>query len=162
MAMRVRETPSGGLRVSYAFLVTVLSGLGGLLVLAMVSPIISRSGVCAADETLFCGLAVGLIAWAVGTWLVMAWLSSVMRLSWRFLVVNIGLQLLLIQAVLQSDSLWWLVGLLVVPVAAALLSDPGRVRDEVPRWQSITILAGGAVVLVEFPLWVWFGVLAGA
>lgn len=162
MAMRVRETPSRGVRVAYAYLATVLSGLGGLLVFAMANPIITRAGVCVADETLFCGLAVGLIAWAVGSWLVMLWLASVVRLSWRFVVLNVALQLVLIQAVLQTDSLWWLVGLLVVPVAASLLSDPGPSREDVPRWQSLAILGGGVLVLVEFPLWVWFGVLAGA
>ena len=162
MAMRVRDTPTGAVRVAYAYLATVVGGLGGLLVLAIVGPIISRAGVCSADETLFCGLAVGLIAWSLGTWLVMWWLASVMRLSWRFVVVDVALQLLLIQAVLQSDSLWWLVGLLVVPVAAGLLSDPGKSRQVPPRWQSLAIVVGGVVVLLEFPLWLWFGVLAGA
>ena len=161
MAMSVRETPTRALRVSYAVLVSVLGSLGGLLVLAIVNPMISSAGVCAADETLFCGLAVGLIAWALGTWLVMMWLSAIFRLSWRFMAVNVTIQLVFIQLVLQTESLWWLLGLLAVPVAAAVLTDPGPSRENVPRWQSLVILAGGVVVVVEFALWLWFGVLAG-
>ncbi len=159
--MSVRETPTRALRVSYAVLVSVLGSLGGLLVLAIVNPMISSAGVCAADETLFCGLAVGLIAWALGTWLVMMWLSAIFRLSWRFMAVNVTIQLVFIQLVLQTESLWWLLGLLAVPVAAAVLTDPGPSRENVPRWQSLVILAGGVVVVVEFALWLWFGVLAG-
>lgn len=159
MAMSVRETPTRALRVSYAVLVSVLGTLGGLLVLAIVNPMITGAGVCAADD-LFCGLAVGLIAWALGTWLVMMWLSAIFRLSWRFMVVTVALQLAIIQVVLQTEVFWWLLGLLVVPVAAALLTDPGPSRENVPRWQSIAILAGGVVVVVEFAVWLWF-VLVG-
>ena len=161
MAMSVRETPTRAVRMSYAVLVSVLGGLGGLLVLAIVNPMMTSAGVCPADGNLFCGLALGLIAWALGTWLVMMWLSAVFRLSWRFMVVTVGLQLAIIQVVLQADSLWLLLGLLVVPVAAALLTDPGPSLENVPRWQSLAILAGGVVVVVEFALWLWFGVLAG-
>jgi hypothetical protein len=156
MAMSVRETPTRAVRVSYAVLVSVLGALGGLIVLAIVNPIITSAGVCAADKTLFCGLAVGLVAWAVGTWLMVLWLSAIFRLSWRFVVVDVALQLLIIQLVLQTDSLWWLLGLLVVPVAAALLSDPGPSLDAPPRWQSLVILGGGVVVVVEFAIWLWF------
>lgn len=161
MAMSVRETPTRAVRVSYAVLVSVLGALGGLLVLAIVNPLIASAGVCASDETLFCGLAVGLIAWALGAWLVTMWLSAVFRLSWRFMVVSVALQLAIIQVVLQTEVFWWLLGLLVLPVAAALLTDPGHTRENVPRWQSLAILAGGVVVVVEFTLWLWFGVLAG-
>ncbi|MGV8849962.1 MAG: hypothetical protein ACOH16_10495 [Propionibacteriaceae bacterium] len=161
MAMSVRETPTRAVRVSYAVLVSVLGALGGLLVLAIVNPLITSTGVCASDETLFCGLAVGLIAWALGAWLVTMWLSAVFRLSWRFMVVSVALQLAIIQVVLQTEVFWWLLGLLVLPVAAALLTDPGHTRENVPRWQSLAILAGGVVVVVEFTLWLWFGVLAG-
>lgn len=161
MALSVRETPSGALRVSYAVLVSVLGGLGGLLVLAAVNPVITSTGACAADETLLCGLALGLIAWGLGTWLVMMWLSAVFRLSWRFTVVTVALQLVIIEMALQADSLWWLLGLVVVPVAAALLTDPGHTRENVPRWQSLAILGGGVLVVLEFALWLWFGVLAG-
>lgn len=161
MAMSVRETPTRAARVSYAVLVSVLGALGGLLVLAIVNPLITSAGVCAADVTLFCGLAVGLIVWALGTWLVMMWLSAVFRLSWRFMVVTVALQLAIIQVVLQTEWMWALLGLLVVPVAAALLTDPGPSRENVPRWQSLVILAGGVVVVVEFALWLWLGVLAG-
>jgi hypothetical protein len=161
MAMSVRETPTRAVRVSYAVLVSVLGALGGLLVLAIVNPLITSAGVCASDETLFCGLAVGLIAWALGAWLVTMWLSAVFRLSWRFMVVSVALQLAIIQVVLQTEVFWWLLGLLVLPVAAALLTDPGHTRENVPRWQSLAILAGGVVVVVEFTLWLWLGVLAG-
>jgi hypothetical protein len=161
MAMSVRETPTRAVRVSYAVLVSVLGALGGLLVLAIVNPLITSAGVCASDETMFCGLAVGLIAWALGAWLVTMWLSAVFRLSWRFMVVNVALQLAIIQVVLQTEVFWWLLGLLVLPVAAALLTDPGHTRENVPRWQSLAILAGGVVVVVEFTLWLWFGVLVG-
>jgi hypothetical protein len=161
MAMSVRETPTRAVRVSYAVLVSVLGTLGGLLVLAIVNPLITSAGVCASDETMFCGLAVGLIAWALGAWLVTMWLSAVFRLSWRFMVVSVALQLAIIQVVLQTEVFWWLLGLLVLPVAAALLTDPGHTRENVPRWQSLAILAGGVVVVVEFTLWLWFGVLAG-
>lgn len=161
MAMSVRETPTRAVRVSYAVLVSVLGALGGLLVLAIVNPLITSAGVCASDQTLFCGLAVGLIAWALGAWLVTMWLSAVFRLSWRFMVVSVALQLAIIQVVLQTEVFWWLLGLLVLPVAAALLTDPGHTRENVPRWQSLAILAGGVVVVVEFTLWLWFGVLAG-
>jgi hypothetical protein len=123
--------------------------------------LITSAGVCASDETMFCGLAVGLIAWALGAWLVTMWLSAVFRLSWRFMVVSVALQLAIIQVVLQTEVFWWLLGLLVLPVAAALLTDPGHTRENVPRWQSLAILAGGVVVVVEFTLWLWFGVLAG-
>jgi hypothetical protein len=161
MAMSVRETPTRAARVSYAVLVSVLGALGGLLVVAMVNPMISSAGVCAADETLFCGLAVGLIVWALGTWLVMMWLSAVFRLSWGFMVVAVAVQLVVIQVVLQTEVFWWLLGLLVVPVVAALLTDPGPSRESVPRWRSLAILAGGVVFVVEFALWLWFGVLSG-
>jgi hypothetical protein len=161
MAMSVRETPTRAVRVSYAVLVSVLGALGGLLVLAIVNPMVTSAGVCAADATLFCGLAIGLIAWAVGTWLVMMWLSAVFRLSWRFMIVTFAVQLVIIQVVLQTEVFWWLLGLLVVPVVAALLTDPGPSRENVPRRQSLAILAGGVVVVVEFALWLWFGVLAG-
>lgn len=161
MAMSVRETPTRAVRVSYAVLVSVLGALGGLLVLAIVNPLITSAGVCASDQTLFCGLAVGLIAWALGAWLVTMWLSAVFRLSWRFMVVSVALQLAIIQVVLQTEVFWWLLGLLVLPVAAALLTDPGHSRENVPRWQSLAILAGGVVVVVEFTVWLWFGVLAG-
>jgi hypothetical protein len=161
MAMSVRETPTRAVRVSYAVLVSVLGALGGLVVLAIVNPIITRAGVCPVDAStaevdLFCGLAVGLVAWALGAWLFTMWLSAIFRLSWRFMVVSVALQLLIIQLVLQTDSLWWLLGLLVVPVAAALLSDPGPSLDAPPRWQSLAILGGGVVVVVEFAIWLWF------
>ena len=161
MAMRVRETPSGAVRLSYAILETFLGGLGGLLVVAVVYPVFSNAGVCATDTTLFCGLAVAILAWVVGTWLLMVWLTHVLRLSWRFMVVTIAGQLLLIEMVFQTDSLWWLLGLLVVPVVAALVSDPGHTREELPRWQSLTILIVGIAVYVEFLAWGWFGVLVG-
>jgi hypothetical protein len=85
-----------------------------------------------------------------------AWLSAIFRLSWRFMVVTVALQLVLLQLVLQTDALWWLLGLLLVPVAAALLTDPGPSRDTPPRWQSLVILGGGVVVVVEFAIWLWF------
>ena len=161
MAMRVRETPSGAVRLSYAILETFLSGLGGLLVVATVYPIFSSAGVCAADTTLFCGLAVAVLAWVVGAWLLMVWLTHALRLSWRFMVATVAGQLLIIEVVFQTDSLWWLLGLLAVPVVAALVSDPGHTRDELPRWQSLTILVVGIAVYVEFLAWGWFGVLLG-
>lgn len=161
MAMTVRDTPTRAVRVSYAVLVSVLGALGGLLVLAIVNPIVSSVGVCSADETLFCGLAVGLLVWAIGTWLVLLWLSAVLRLTWRFVVVSVALQLLIIEIVLQADSLWWLLGLLLVPVAAALLTDPGPRREDVPRWQSIVILGGGALVFIECAVWFWLVVATG-
>ena len=161
MAMRVRETPSGALRLSYSILATVLSGVGGLLVVAVTYPIISNTGVCARDTTLFCGLAIAILAWVVGAWLLMVWLTHVLRMSWRFMVATVAGQLLVIELVFQSDSLWWLLALLVVPVVAALVSDPGRTREEIPRWRSLTILVVGVVVYVEFLAWGWFGVLAG-
>jgi hypothetical protein len=162
MAMRIRETPSGALRLSYAVLATFLSGLGGLLLVAIVYPIFSSTGVCAADTTLFCGLAVAVLAWVVGAWLLMVWLTHALRMSWRFMVATVAGQLLIIELVFQVDSLWWLLGLLVVPVIAALVSDPGHTRDALPRWQSLTILVVGVVVYVEFLAWGWFSVLAGA
>jgi hypothetical protein len=110
MAMRVRETPSGAVRVSYAILVTFVSGLGGLLVVAMVSPIVTSAKVCAADATLFCGLAMAVLAWVVGAWLLMVWLTHAFRLSWRFMVATVAGQLLVIEMVFQADSLWWLLG----------------------------------------------------
>lgn len=161
MAMRVRETPSGALRLSYAILATFLGGLGGLLVVAIVSPIFTNAGVCATDQTLFCGLAVAILAWVAGTWLLMVWLTHVMRMSWRFMVATVAGQLLIIEVVFQADSLWWLLGLLIVPVIAALVSDPGHTREELPRWQSLTILIVGAAVFIEFLAWGWFGVLTG-
>jgi hypothetical protein len=161
MAMRVRETPSGALRLSYAVLETFLSGVGGLLVVAVVYPIFTGAKVCATDTTLFCGLAVAVLAWVLGAWLMMVWLTHLLRLSWRFMVATVAGQLLVIELVFQADSLWWLLGLLVVPVLAALVSDPGHTRDELPRWRSLTILGVGVLVLVEFLLWGWFGVLAG-
>ena len=162
MAMRVRETPTGAARVAYAVLESVLAGLGGLLVVAVVYPVLSNARVCAADTTMFCGLAVAVLAWVAGTWLMMTWLTRVFRLSWRFLVATIALQLLVIELVFQSDSLWWLLGLLVVPVAGAVVSDPGVATDEPPRWRSLTILGVAVAVYVEFLAWAWFGVLAGA
>lgn len=161
MAMRVRETPSGALRLSYAVLETFLSGLGGLLVVAMASPIITSTSVCAADTTLFCGFAVAVLAWVAGAWLLMVWLTHVFRLSWRFMVATVAGQLLVIELVFQTDSLWWLLLLLVVPVVAALVSDPGHAREDLPRWRSWAILGVGVVVFVEFLTWGWFGVLAG-
>jgi len=161
MAMRVRETPSGAARLSYAILETFLGGLGGLLVVAVVYPVFSNAGVCATDTTLFCGLAVAILAWVVGAWLLMVWLTHVLRLSWRFMVATVAGQLLVIEMVFQTDSLWWLLGLLVVPVVAALVSDPGHTREELPRWQSLTILIVGIAVYVEFLAWGWFGVLVG-
>jgi hypothetical protein len=162
MAMRVRETPSGALRLSYAVLETFLSGLGGLLVVAMVYPIVSSTNVCAADTTGgFCGVALGVVAWVVGAWLLMVWLTHLFRLSWRFMVATIAGQLVIIEVVFQTDSPWWLLGLLVVPVVAALVSDPGHTREDLPRWRSWVILGVGVVVLVEFLAWAWFGVLAG-
>ncbi len=162
MAMRVRETPTGAARLSYAVLETFLAALGGLLVVAVVYPVFSNAGVCAADTTLFCGLAVAVVAWGVGSWLLMVWLTRALRLSWRFMVATVALQLLVIEVVFQSDSLWWLLGLLVVPVVAAFVSDPGTSRDDPPRWKSLTILVVAVGVFVEFLLWGWFGVLAGA
>jgi hypothetical protein len=166
MAMRVRETPSGAVRVSYAVLETFLSGLGGLLVVAIVYPIFSSAGVCATDTTatdttLYCGLAVAVLAWVLGAWLMTVWLSQVLRLGWLFMVATVVGQLVIIELVFQLDSLWWLLGLLVMPVMAALVSDPGHTRGELPRWQSVTILIVGLVVLVEFLAWGWFVVLAG-
>jgi hypothetical protein len=161
MAMRVRETPSGAVRLSYSVLATFLSGLGGLLVVAIVYPIFSSTGTCAADTTLFCGLAVAVLAWVAGAWLLMVWLTFALRMTWRFMVATIAGQLLVIELVFQVDSLWWLLGLLVVPVVAALVSDPGQTREAVPRWQSLTILVVGVAVYVEFLAWGWFGVLAG-
>jgi hypothetical protein len=118
--------------------------------------------VCAADTTLFCGLAVAVLAWVVGAWLLMVWLTHALRMSWRFMVATVAGQLLIIELVFQVDSLWWLLGLLVVPVIAALVSDPGHTRDALPHWQSLTILVVGVVVYVEFLAWGWFSVLAGA
>ena len=161
MAMRVASTPSGVVRVSYSVLAAFLSGLGGLLVVAISNPIVNRSGVCATDTTLLCGLAVNLLAWVVGAWLLLTWLTYVMRLSWRYMVATVALQLVVIEALVQYDSLWWLILLLLVPVVAALVSDPGRTSDEPPRWRSIAILAVGVVVYVEFFAWGWFGVLSG-
>jgi hypothetical protein len=161
MAMRVRETPSGAVRVSYAILETFLSGLGGLLVVAIAYPVLSGAGVCASDTTTFCGLAVAVLAWVVGAWLLMVWLSQVLRLGWLFMVATVAGQLSIIEVVFQADSLWWLLGLLVMPVVAALVSDPGHTRVELPRWQSLTILIVGVVVFVEFLAWGWFVVLAG-
>lgn len=161
MAMRVRETPSGAVRLSYAVLATFLSGLGGLLVVAVVYPIFSNTGVCAKDTTLFCGLAVAVLAWVVGAWLLMVWLTHALRLSWRYMVATVAGQLLVIELVFQVDSLWWLLALLAVPVLAALVSDPGHTRDEIPRWRSWVILGVGVAVYVEFLAWGWFGVLAG-
>ena len=161
MAMRVRETPSGAVRLSYSVLATFLSGLGGLLLVAMVNPVFSSAGVCATDTTAFCGLAVRVLAWVVGAWLLMIWLTHVLRMSWSFMVATVAGQLLIIEVVFQADSLWWLLGLLIVPVIAALLSDPGHTREELPRWQSLTILIVGLAVFVEFLAWGWFGVLAG-
>jgi len=147
MAMRVRATPSGALRLSYAVLETFLSGLGGLLVVAIVYPIFSSASVCAADANPFCGLAVAVLAWVAGAWLLM--------------VATVAGQLLIIEVVFQADSLWWLLGLLVVPVVAALVSDPGHTREDLPRWRSWVIGVVGVVVFVEFLAWAWFGVLAG-
>jgi hypothetical protein len=161
MAMRVRETPSGALRLSYAILATFLGGLGGLLVVAIVAPIFTRAGVCATDQTQFCGVAVAVLAWVVGAWLLLVWLTHVLRMSWSFMVATVAGQLLVIEVVFQADSLWWLLVLLVVPVIAALVSDPGHTREVLPRWQSLTILIVGAVVFIEFLAWGWFGVLAG-
>jgi hypothetical protein len=161
MAMRVRDTPSGAVRLSYAILETFLGGLGGLLVVAVVYPVFTSARVCATDTTLFCGLAVAILAWVVGAWLLMVWLTHVLRLSWRFMVATVAGQLLIIEVVFQTDSLWWLLGLLVVPAIAALVSDPGHTRVELPRWQSLTILIVGIAVFVEFLAWGWFGVLLG-
>ena len=161
MAMRVRETPSGAVRLSYAVLATFLSGLGGLLVVAIVYPVFTNAGVCAADATLFCGLAVAVLAWVLGAWLLLVWLTRALRMSWRFMVATVAGQLLVIEVVFQADSLWWLLGLLVVPVVAALVSDPGQARDEVSRRRSLAILVVGVLVYVEFLAWGWFGVLAG-
>jgi len=77
------------------------------------------------------------------------------------MVATVAGQLLIIEVVFQSDSLWWLLGLLIVPVIAALVSDPGHTREELPRWQSLTILIVGVAVLIEFLAWGWFGVLTG-
>ncbi len=161
MAMRVRETPSGAVRLSYAILATFLSGLGGLLVVAVVNPVFTSAGVCATDSNVFCGLALAILAWVVGAWLLMVWLTHALRMSWRFMVATVAGQLLIIEVVFQTDSLWWLLGLLVVPLVAAMVSDPGHSRDELPRWRSLAILIVGVVVYVEFLVWGWFGILVG-
>ncbi|MBI4900322.1 MAG: hypothetical protein HY829_07575, partial [Actinobacteria bacterium] len=133
----------------------------GLLVVAVVFPVFSNAGVCSADTTLFCSLAVAVLAWVVGSWLLMVWLTRALRLSWRFMVATVALQLLVIEVMFQSDNLWWLLGLLVVPLVAAVVTDPGSAREEPPRWRSLTILVVGVVVFVEFLLWGWFVVLGG-
>lgn len=160
MAMRIREAPSGGVRVSYAILVAVLSGLGGLLIVAIANPVFTNAGVCVSDQTLYCGLAVSMLAWIVGSWLIMVWLTHMLRLGWEFLVITITGQLLVIELVFQTDSFWWLLAYLVVPIAASILSDPGHKRDSLPRRRSLAILVVGVVVFIEFLVWGWFCVLA--
>ncbi len=161
MAMRLAQTPSGGARVAYGFLALVWAGIGALLLLAMAWPVLNSVGACSTDDTGLCGLALGLLVWTVGCWLVLAWAVRVLRLGLWFWLLVVALQLVSVQIVLQFVVWWPLVLLLFVPLLAAVVTDPGHARDRIPGWRRWTLMGVGLIALVQFAVWAWITVFSG-
>ncbi|HOB05339.1 MAG TPA: hypothetical protein PKM36_08740 [Propionibacteriaceae bacterium] len=126
MAMRVAEAPTGGSRITYAVLATVLAGLGGALLGAVAWQVLTTETTCADDATELCGLALGIVFWTVSFWLVLAWLAFVFRLGWVFWLLIVVGQVVAAQAAVEWVSLWPVAALLLLVPLAAWLSTPGE------------------------------------
>jgi len=124
--MRVAEAPTGGSRITYAVLATVLAGLGGALLGAVAWQVLTTETTCADDATELCGLALGIVFWTVSFWLVLAWLAFVFRLGWVFWLLIVVGQVVAAQAAVEWVSLWPVAALLLLVPLAAWLSTPGE------------------------------------
>lgn len=169
MAMRVAEAPTGGSRITYAVLATVLAGLGGALLGAVAWQVLTTETTCADDATELCGLALGIVFWTVSFWLVLAWLAYVFRLGWVFWLLIVVGQVVAAQAAVEWVSLWPVAALLLLVTLAAWLSTPGelllrrgQVQGEstgIPR-QRRWLLVGVCLGLVAQVAW-WLVRLLG-
>lgn len=160
--MRMAEAPRGGARISYAVLATVLASLGGALLAVVAWPILTTEQTCGNDATGLCGLALGLLFYTVGFWLVLAWLAYAFRLGWLFWVAVVVGQLVCVQAAVAWVSLWPVLALLLVVPLAAWLTSPGPLSGRrpatygrVPRQRLLLVVGGCAVLVVQLAVWLW-------
>ncbi len=169
MAMRMAEIPTGGSRIAYAVLATVLAGLGGALLATVAWPLLISDRTCADDPTELCLPALGLVFYSVGCWLVLAWLAYAFRLGWLFVAIIVVGQLVAGQAAVEWISGWPIAGLLVLVPLAAWLSSPGQLVAQrggasgpvldppttVPGRRLLVVASVLVVLVVQLAWWLW-------
>jgi hypothetical protein len=127
---------------------TVLAAMGGALVALVAWPLVVGEQTCADDPTELCTLALAVVGYTLGFWLVLAWLAHAMRLGWLFVMLVIMGQAVVAQIGIETESLW--------PVAGVVTF--GRVPDEpleVPSRRRYVIIAIAAALALQLVWWVW-------
>ena len=161
--------PVGGSRVVYAVVATVLAAMGGALVALVAWPLVVGEQTCADDPTELCTLALAVVGYTRGFWLVLAWLAHAMRLGWLFVMLVIVGQAVGAQIGIETESLWPVAGVVALIPLAAWVTMPGpllperdvtfgRVPDEpleVPSRRRYVIIAIAAVLALQLVWWVW-------
>ena len=118
------EVPTGGTRVAYAYLATVVSGLGALLLTAIAWPVLSMMNICSVDDTGLCRPIWWGVLWVVFMAAVSVGVAWGVRLGWWWVAWMVMGVLLVGQIVLQTEFWWGAAAVVLVPAAAALATTP--------------------------------------
>lgn len=149
--LRVRESPVGGSRIAWSYLVTLLAGVAAALVTAAAGPL--AEGACAAQDSAVCTVGWLVVVGAVALVLALAVAARLARLGWEWWLV--------MAAVVLGAPLWavgdlgWglALPLLLGPGVAALATLTGEGR---PRWRPVLVILGSALLMAG-TLWVVLG-----
>lgn len=151
VSMRIADAPSRGARVAYAVLAFVLAGLGGMILLIVVSPLMSAAEVCRVDPFGLCGFVARTLVWLGATCLALGWSSYALRLGAGFWALMVAALLVSFQVGIEVVALWPILLFVGLLVGAALVSDPERRgRGSLQHWFPVAL---ATIVFLEFGLW---------
>lgn len=141
---RIRESPSGGSRIAWSYLVVVASAAAAGLVVAAAVPVIQAS--CSA-ELVYCD-----IGWIVVVFLVALLGGSglgarLTGLGWEWLVALGGL-VLLVPLALNLGTPVGVVTVLLVPALAGLATPP-----PMARWGRTALVVGAVFAALVLAAW---------
>jgi hypothetical protein len=150
--VRIKETPWGAARFTYAYFAVVLAGVGAGLIAAIGIPIAGSLPVCKAESG---GTCVAVYAGAFGLLGLFGFLflvAFVFRLGWQWAAWVVVLTLVTAQIVIESSlaPLAWVA--LLIPALAALLTFERPDRDRSKRVRLAVVIALG-VVGAQFLVW---------
>lgn len=140
----IRESPLGGSRIAWSYLLVLVGAIIGGVVVAASAPVIASG--CRAD-TAFCDVGWMLVAFAASFLAAVALGARLVGFSWEWWVALAGL--LVFSPVFSSGHLafTWVV-ILVAPAAAAVVTGPPT-----PRWRPLAILVTSALLVVVTLVW---------
>lgn len=140
----IRESPSGGSRIAWSYLVVVVSAAVAGLAAAAAFPVIEAG---CRDDSAYCDLGWGLVVFFGVLLLTVGVGARVAALGWEWFLVFLGVTAVA-PVLLDAAVALGVLGLLVGPAAAGFATNP-----PLPAWGRLAVAIGAATAVLLTAVW---------